>query len=144
MRQFAATVVVALGLVLIGCGANSSNSNINGTWHATLTDSNNVTAFSFGTALTVNGDGSLKISNFQFTSNSGCFVSGETETGSVTLSGNSSGSVTGGFGLTVNSGTPSGNTLNLNGTVSGNTISGKWTMSGTNCTGSGNFTMTRS
>ena len=36
-------------------------------------------------------DGSLSISNSSFTRDSGCFVSGETETGSFTLRGNSNG-----------------------------------------------------
>lgn len=144
MRQFAVTLLLAAGLILAGCGSNSSNpANINGTWNATLTDTNNVTAFTFGTSLIVNGDGSLGISNFTFTSNSPCFVSGETATGSFTLSGNFNGQVNGTFGFIVNSGTPAGNTVTLMGTATGNTISGTWKMAGTGCTGSGTFMMTK-
>jgi hypothetical protein len=145
LKFFVATVFMALSLMLVGCGANSSSNpaNVNGTWNATLIDSNNVTAFSFGTSLVVNGDGSLSISKFTFNSNSGCFVSGETESGSFTLSGDFNGNTKGTFGFTVNSGTPAGNTLTLQGTANGNTISGQWTMSGTGCTGSGTFTMTK-
>ena len=144
MKQFAAAVVLAIGLALVGCGSNSSNpANINGTWNATLIDSNNVTAFSFGTSVAVNGDGSLNISKFTFTSNSACFVSGQTATGSFTLGENSNGIVTGTFGFTVKSGTPAGNTLTLTGQAAGNSIKGTWTMSGTGCSGSGTFTMTK-
>lgn len=49
----------------------------------------------FGTSLHVNGDNSLTVSNFQFTTNSSCFVSGETESGSFTLSGNFNGAMNG-------------------------------------------------
>ena len=144
MKQFAAALLLAVGLILTGCGSNNSNPpNINGTWNATLIDSNNVTAFTFGTSLTENSDGSLSISNFTFTSNSPCFVSGETESGSFKLSGNTNGNVNGTFGFVVNSGTPAGNTIALTGTAAGNTISGTWTMAGTGCSGFGTFTMTK-
>lgn len=104
----------------------------------------NTTVFSFGTSLNVNGDSSLTVSNFQFTTNSSCFVSGETETGSFTLSGNFNGSVNGKFGFNVQSGNPSGNTLALSGTANGNTITGTWTLTGSGgCTGNGTFTMTK-
>ena len=145
MKQFAVAVLLLVGLTLVGCGSNSSNpSNINGTWTATLLDSNNTTVFTFGTSLMVNGDGSLTISNFNFSTNSPCFVSGETETGSFALSGNSNGNVTGKFGFNVQSGSPSGNTLILSGTANGNTISGTWTLTGgTGCSGSGSFNMVK-
>jgi len=144
MKQFAVAVFLAVGLILVGCGSNNSNpANLNGTWNATLIDSSNVTAFSFGTSLVVNGDGSLSISNFTFTSNSPCFVSGETASGSFKLSGNFNGNVNGTFGFVVNSGTPAGNSITLTGTATGNTISGTWTMNGTGCSGSGTFTMTK-
>jgi hypothetical protein len=145
MKQFVVALVLALGLTLVGCGSNNSNSNnINGTWNATLTDSNNVQAFTFGVSLAENSDGSLGLSNFTFNSNSPCFVSGETATGSFTLSGNLNGSMNGAFGFVVNSGNPAGNTLTLTGTQTGNTISGTWTMAGAGCSGTGTFTMTKS
>ena len=144
MKQFAVAVFLAVGLILVGCGSNHSTpANINGTWNATLIDSNNVTAFSFGTSLVVNGDGSLSISNFTFTSNSPCFVSSETASGSFKLSGDLNGNVNGTFGFVVNSGTPAGNTITLTGMATGNTISGTWKMNGTGCSGSGAFTMTK-
>jgi len=101
-------------------------------------------AFTFGTSMTVNNDGSLSISNFSFSTNSPCFASGETESGSFTLGGNFNGQVSGKFGMTVASGSPSGNTLALTGSVNGNTITGNWTLTGSSgCTGSGTFTMTK-
>ena len=144
MQRLRAALVVFVGMTLIGCGSNGSNSNINGTWNATLVSGGNRTVFSFGTPFDVNGDGSLSVSNFQFTTNSPCFVSGETESGSFTLSGNFNGSVNGTFGFTVQSGNPSGNALALSGTANGNTISGTWTLTGSGgCTGNGTFTMTK-
>ncbi|HUA13696.1 MAG TPA: hypothetical protein VMG31_00255 [Verrucomicrobiae bacterium] len=145
MKQLAAVSLLAVCLVLAGCGANANNPmNINGGWNATLIGTNNSTIFSFGLSLIVNGDGTLSVTNFQFTSNSPCFVSGESESGSFTLSGDFNGNVTGKFNLIVLSGSPVGNTLTLNGTANGNTISGTWSLTGgTGCTGSGKFTMTR-
>jgi len=144
MKWFAAVLLLLISLALIGCGSNSNASNINGNWNATLISGGNSTAFTFGTSLMVNGDGSLSISNFSFTTSSPCFVSGETESGSFTLTGNFNGMVNGKFGYAVQSGSPTGNALTLSGTANGNTISGTWTLTGSSgCTGSGTFTMTK-
>jgi hypothetical protein len=146
MKHFALAALLAIALVLVGCGANNSSNpaNINGTWNATLLDTNNTTLFSFGTSLVVNGNGSLTISNFQFNSNSPCFVSGETASGSFTLMGNFNGQVNGQLGFTVHSGSPSGNVLTLSGAANGNNVSGTWTLTGgTGCTGNGSFRMVR-
>ena len=146
MKKLAVTWFVAVILTLVGCGSsNSTQGNINGTWSAVLTSTNTTTNFNFGTSLAVNSDGTLSVSQFSFTTSEPCFVSGETESGSFTLSGNFSGNVTGQFGFKVMSGSPSGNTLTLTGTVNGNTITGNWSLTGsTGCTGSGTFTMTKS
>ncbi len=143
MKYFVVTVLLAAALTLAGCGSNSNPGNINGNWNATLVDSTNAPIFTFGTSLMVNGDGSLAISNFKFTSNSPCFQTASTETGSFTLSGNFNGSVKGSFGFNAQSASPAGSTLTLNGTANGNTITGTWTLTGTGCSGSGNFTMTK-
>lgn len=145
MKRLAVVVLFVAGLALIGCGSNSSSSNINGTWNATLMGNNNTTMFAFGTSLTASGNGnSVTVSNFSFTTNSPCFESGDTESGSFGLSGNFNGQTNGTFGMTIKSGTPAGNTLVLNGVVSGNKISGTWTLTGsTTCTGSGTFTMNK-
>jgi hypothetical protein len=143
MKKLAVTWFVAMVMTLVGCGSsNSKQGNINGTWTAVLSDTN----FNFATALVVNSDGTLSVSQFSFSSNGQpCFVSGETESGSFALTGNFNGTVTGQFGLKVVSGSPSGNTLMLTGTANGNTIAGTWSLTGsTGCTGSGTFTMTKS
>jgi hypothetical protein len=145
MKQFAVILLLVAGLALVGCGSNSSNpANINGTWNATLLSNSNSTDFNFGTSLSVNTDGTVSVSNFSFTTSSSCFASGETESGSFTLAGNFNGKVSGQFGMTVQSGNPSGNTLALTGTVNGNTITGNWTLTGSSgCTGNGTFTMNK-
>jgi hypothetical protein len=145
MKKLGIAALLAMGLTLIGCGGNSNTpGNINGNWNATLTDTGNATVLSFGTSLFVNNDNTLSVSNFSFSTNSSCFVSGETESGSFVLSGNFNGNVTGKFQFNVMSGSPSGNALTLSGTATGNTISGTWSLTGgASCTGSGNFTMTK-
>ncbi|MGC2449154.1 MAG: hypothetical protein WA477_16010 [Candidatus Sulfotelmatobacter sp.] len=146
MKQFAVAVLFVMSLALIGCGSNnSSNSNnVNGNWNASLVSGGNSPVFAFGTTMTANSNGSLVFTNFSFTTNSPCFTSGETETGSFTLSGDFNGNVNGKFGMNVQSGTPSGNALVLVGAVNGNTITGTWTLTGSSsCTGSGTFTMTK-
>jgi hypothetical protein len=141
MKKLAVAMLLVAGLTLAGCGS-SHPTNINGNWTATLTGSQNLT---FTTSLVENSDGTLSISKFSFSTNSSCFVSGETETGTFAFSGNLNGNVTGKFGMIVQSGTPSGNVLTLTGNANGNTITGTWTLTGgTGCTGSGNFTMTKS
>ena len=141
MKKLAMALLVMAVMTLVGCGNNSSHGNINGHWTAVLTD----TTFNFGTSIVVNNDGTLSVSNFSFSTNSPCFVSGETESGSFAFTGDFNGKVTGSFTFKVVSGSPSGNTLSLTGTVSGDTITGTWSLTGgSGCTGSGNFTMTKS
>jgi hypothetical protein len=134
-----AVALVAMVLTLVGCGSNGSKGNINGTWTAVLSD----TSLNFGTSVVVNSDGTLSASQFSFSTNEPCFVSGETESGSFALTGNFNGNVTGQFDYKVLSGSPSGNTLTLTGTANGNTIAGTWSLTG-GCQGSGTFTMTKS
>src|SRR5947209_7480433 len=143
MKYFAVAILLVAPLTFSGCGSKSNPANINGNWNATLVDSANSTLFTFGTSLIVNGDGSLSISHFQFTSNSPCFTSAGTESGSFTLAGDFSGNVKGSFGLNVQSANPTGATLALNGTANGNTISGTWSLTGAGCNGTGTFVMTK-
>jgi hypothetical protein len=139
MKKLAVAGLVAVVLTLVGCGWHDhGHGNINGSWTAILSDSD----FSFGTSVVVNGDGTLSINQFSFSTNGPCFVSGETESGSFAFTGDFDGKVTGTFTFNVVSGSPSGNTLKLMGTVNGNAITGTWTLTGgSGCTGSGNFTM---
>ena len=144
MQKLAMGFVLAVGLVLIGCGSSNNSQNINGNWAATLTDANNNPSLSFNTSITQMSNGSLSITNLHFSTNSPCFVSGETATGSFTLGGNFNGNVSGTFGMSVQSGSPGGNTLAMNGTVTGSAITGNWNLTGSSgCTGAGHFTMTR-
>ena len=145
MKQFVVAMLLVAGLTLVGCGSSSSGNpaNINGTWNATLLDSNNATFFTFGTSLLVKGDGTLNVTNLTITAPSPCFASAATESGSFTLGGNLNGKVTGTFGFTVLSGNPAGNTLMLSGMANGNTISGTWTLSGVGCAGTGSFSMVK-
>jgi hypothetical protein len=146
MKNLAVALVLVVGFTMAGCGSNNSASstNVNGSWTAMLTDASGNPAFTFGTSLVANGDGTLTISNLTFTTQSGCFVSGQTATGSFGLSGNFNGNTMGSFQFVVKSQNPAGNTLSLMGTVKGNTITGTWTLTGNlACEGSGNFTMTK-
>ena len=144
MRKLAVAMLLVVGLITTGCGSNSNKGSVSGNWTATLTDSSQTQVFSFTTSLVDNGDGTVKVTNLTFSSNSSCFVSGETETGTFGLTGNMNGNVSGTFGMTITSGTPSGNILTLSGTVNGGTVSGTWTLTGgIGCTGSGSFTMTK-
>ena len=141
--------ILALGLVMVGCGNSASNStNINGNWSASLTGtSGGATIYSFTTTFTEASGGGVSITNFTLTSNGPCFVSGETtEAGNFTLSGNFSGNVMGTFGMTVTSqAAGEQNVLTLQGGVSSNnTITGTWSVTGTSaCTGQGSFTINR-
>lgn len=147
MNRGVLAILLGLALVCGGCGtSNSTNSgNINGTWSAALTNTDNSPAFAFTTTFTQMSGSSVNVTNLTFTTATPCFVSGESETASFILSGNFSGSVTGAFQLTVKSGNPSGDTLTLQGTANNNTITGKWTLVGisSGCSGSGNFVVTK-
>ena len=138
-------VLIALGLAMVGCGSNGSNStNINGNWSASMTSSpSGPTIYAFTTTFTEVSSGGLDITNFTLTSGGSCFVSGQTtESGSFTLSGDFNGNVKGTFGMTI---TGSGNTLMLQGGVGNNNmLTGNWSVTGsTGCTGNGTFTITR-
>ena len=146
-----ALAIVFLFAACSGTGGRANNTNnLNGNWTASLTDPNGTPAFSFTTSLTQSGNGTLDVTNLNFTTSSPCFANGESATGGFTLSGTTSGVTNGGFQMIITS-TPSAplagsNVLTLNGTVTnGNTISGTWTLTGlqSGCTGSGNFTMSR-
>jgi hypothetical protein len=147
MKQLSIAVLLVLGLTLAACGGGSSSSpnTINGNWTATLTNPDGSPAFGFTTSLSQSSGTAVTITNLSFTTSTPCFSSGGTETGTFVLSGNFNGSVSGGFQMTVQSGTPSGNTLILQGTVMNNAVTGTWTLSGvtSGCTGSGTFTMTK-
>jgi len=153
MKEVAVLLLVAL--MLNGCSSSSTPTTqkaASGIWSADLQGgTGEASGFSFTTQFTVNGDGSLNITYFQFLTAGTCFpVSGGTQAGSMVLTTNTStNAVTGTFTYTVQSG---GNTLTLNGTVtgtassttlSGGSITGTWSVTG-GCTATGeSFTMTQ-
>jgi hypothetical protein len=156
MKEVAILLLVAL--MLNGCSSSSTptaQTAAGGVWAADLPGgSGEASGFSFTTQFTVNGDGTLSITYFQFLTAGACFpVSGGTQTGSMVLStpNTTTNAVNGTFTYTVQSG---GNTLTLNGTVtgtasgttlSGGSISGSWSVTGgTGCNATGqSFTMTQ-
>jgi hypothetical protein len=159
MKEVAILLLVAV--VLNGCSSSRTTSTqaaAGNLWQAQMLGGVGPdSGFSFITQFTVNGDGSLNISSFQFlTSNSAqCFpITGGTQTGSMVLTINTStNAVTGTFSYVVKSGS---NTLTLTGTVTGTengttltgtSIIGTWTLAGgTGCSDAtgGSFTMTQS
>lgn len=150
MRQFTLAVLLLLDVILIGCGFSNSNfnkpspNNVNGTWKATLVGGDKATMFQFGAALTADSNGLLTFSNFSLTTDSACFVDGETETGSVTFGQDLASSPNGLFAMGIQSKPPSQNTLTLSGKQGGTNIAGSWSLTGdAGCSGSGTFTMTK-
>jgi hypothetical protein len=143
MHQVRLAFLTSLLLGIAACGGSSNT--INGNWTASLNSPDGSPAFSFTTTLNQNNGTTVTGTNLRFTTASPCFSSVGSETGGFTLTGNTSGMVTGAFELTVQSASPSGNVLTMTGTVANNTISGTWTLTGvtSGCTGSGNFTMTK-
>jgi len=135
---------LALALTLAACGGGGPHSgNINGTWAATLTNTDGSTAYTFTTSFTQSTGSTLTITNFTFNSAGPCFASQPTsQTGSFTLGGDFSGNVNGSFAMTISTLFPGpiNNVLTLQGTVSGGAISGTWTLTGnTGCSGNGTF-----
>lgn len=128
------------GLILAGCGTHSPN-NLNGTWVATLTNSDGTTASSFRAGIKQTGNGSLTFPGFAFRSVGFC--------NQLTLAGASGAAVGQSVVITISSGfgQPESLTLTLNGTgnLNGSTVSGAWAIIGgiAPCNGTGTFTMTR-
>src|SRR3984893_17518887 len=74
MKQIGLACVLVLGLILPGCGGNSSP-KINGTWFATLTNSDGTTNATFAAAFTEGSGGNLTITNFSFSALDPCIGS---------------------------------------------------------------------
>jgi|SRR5271170_1456241 len=168
MKQCAILLLLAMTLMLGGCGSNpaSVQKGASGIWLAELTGgTGKASGFSFITEFTVNGNATLSIATFQFLtangSSSECFpLNGGTVVGVMPLTVESNDSVVGTITYTV---TDVGNTLVLTGNVTGTAtqngsgtnvtytltsaeISGNWSLKGSgacNATG-GNFNMTQS
>lgn len=159
MKKVTIFLLIAFMAMASGCGSSNTTTATaqtaaSGGWSAQLLGgSGQASGFSFTTQFTVNGDGTLNVTYFQFLNEGPCFpYSGETPTGSMTLTLNSNDTVSGTFSFTVVS---SGNTLTLAGnvtgtesgtTLSGGSVTGTWNLTGgTGCSATGQpFTMTQS
>ena len=133
------TIVLGLAILLAACGSN--HSNVNGTWTAALSGTEQL---NFTITMTSASNDGLSVTHLTFSTQSPCFPGTSTASGAFVASGTFNGVNAGGFQLTVNS-SSGGNQLQLNGTLENNTISGTWTLTGTTsgCTGSGTFTMNK-
>jgi hypothetical protein len=162
MKEVAILLVAAL--LLNGCGSNSTSTPTTAadTWSAKVLGGNGpASGFSFSTDFTLNSDGTLTLSTFQFYNAGSCFpVDGDAVTGLITnLEVNQDNyAVTGTLKFTVQSGS---NTLVLTGALTGTggpsgndvltggSVTGTWVFSGsgspTGCNDTtGSFTMTQS
>ena len=152
-------IFLLLALMLNGCSSSPSvQAAASGGWQAELSGgAGPASGLSFVTQFSVGGNGALSVSNFQFLTqiDGGCFpvTVTATPTGTLSITYNAAGQVTGTFSFMVVSG---GNTLTLTstsvtGTYNPNTstpltngmIIGNWTVTGgTGCNDvSGTFTM---
>jgi hypothetical protein len=156
--KFMKEVAILLLLVLMLASCNSTTaaqSGAGGIWQAQMLGGVGVASgFSFNTQFSVNGDGSLSVSNFQFLTSGQCFPITVAPTGSMILTEQNNNTVTGTFAFTI---AANGNSLVLSGTVTGtesgtNTqllpgtnIFGTWTLTGSgSCANAGgSFTMTQ-
>ena len=167
MKKLALLTLLALELAVCGCGnstpSTTTSTTTSGNWEAQLTGgTGEASQLNFVTAFSVTNSGPLGNISVGFINAGKCFATGlnaETETGSATLTTNSTNQVTGTLTLTIQSITPAGNTLaltgNLTGTSNGTTgttgtlsngvVAGIWQLTGgqgdPSCTGTGNFIM---
>jgi hypothetical protein len=158
MKEVAVLLLVAL--MLNGCGSSThtAQSASGGVWQAQLSGGDGTASgLSFVAQFTVGGNGALSFQNFQFLTqiDGGCFpVTGASPSGTLDLTANSAGTVTGTLSFVVVSG---GNTLTLTSTsvtgtlntttnvISGGSIIGTWAVTGgTGCNAGGTFTMSQS
>jgi hypothetical protein len=141
-KQIGTIALLALALTASGCGSSKPvTSNINGSWNASLNNTDGSSAFTFTTTFTQSSGTALTFTSFSFTTTSPCFSDQTAETGSFGFGGDFNGNVTGIFEMTITTIFPTtNNVLTLNGTVNGNQISGTWTLTGvTGCSGNGTF-----
>ena len=170
MKKFALAALLALEMVVCGCGnstpTNVTNTQATGNWEAQLTGGSQQTALmNFVTTFNVVDQGPLNITGFGFFNAGACFATGstaETESGNANFGTNSSHQVSGTLSMTITS-TSTGSVLTLNGnltgtsngtttttgTLSNGVVVGTWSLvpgSKSNCTGStsGNFIMCQS
>ena len=162
MNKLALVALLALELVVSGCGtsgapSNTTNTQAKGNWEAQLTGgTDQASLLNFVTTFTVTNSGPLDVTGFGFFNAGSCFATGtnaETVTGNASFTTSSTNTVTGTLTLTVTSatngsvltlGTPSAATLtgtsngtsSTTGTLSNGIVVGQWSISpGSNATG---------
>jgi hypothetical protein len=158
MKKLALMVLLALEMVVCGCGNSTpstvTNTQAKGNWEAQLTGGTDQAALlNFVTTFTVVDQGPLNITGFGFFNSGSCFTTGstaETVSGSANFGTNSANQVAGTLNLTITSAT-NGSVLTLNpgvltgtsngtttttGTLSNGVVIGTWKLEpGTNATG---------
>src|SRR5438046_10084811 len=92
MRNLAILGLLALELMLIGCGSSTSSTvkTANGTWESALIGSDaGVGVFNFITQFSVGTGGTLSVSYLSFLTTGPCFpISGDTASGSFDVTAN--------------------------------------------------------
>ncbi len=156
MRKVAVAPLLALSILLAGCGSTSSTTVSSGgsAWQAALLESSGAsTPYNFITLFSIADDGSLSVSSLTFITNNPCFVSGASAGGQAMLTvDTTTDQVTGTMNYAVQSGDPAGNALQLTGTsvtgsevsggLTGGVVTGNWALTGSSgCTGAGTFTL---
>lgn len=157
MKKLAFLMLLGLALLVASCGTSTvppqTTTSASGNWEAQLIGGTGpASQLNFVIAFKVtdtNGGSSepLNITGFSFLNNSAgaCFQTGETVSGTASLTTSNTNQVSGTMSITVVSGVPAGNTLTLtgttvsgtanNGTLSSGAASGTWSLSGgTGCT----------
>jgi hypothetical protein len=155
MKKLAILILVALGVVALGCGhsnlAPPPKTQTGGEWEAQLIGGTGQAALlNFVTDFNVtntNGAGNepLSISSFGFFNVQSCFVTQDVS-GSANLTTSTTNLVTGSMVYTVTSVNPGGNTLTLtssnvqgtasNGSLTNGVVTGSWSLTGS-CAGGG-------
>jgi len=138
--------LLLLAAIGTACGSNPIPKVIDGTWNASLLNSDSSVAYTFQTTLNQDTGSAVKVIRFTFTSDAPCFTAPMGQTATFSATGHSRDFQTGPFSMNIATamGTMVENVLTLNGTRNADGgISGTWTLTGlSGCSGSGNYTMT--
>ncbi len=128
MKKLAVLVLLAVEVVVCGCGAtNNTSTQVNtqatGNWEAQLTGgTDQASLLNFVTTFTVTNSGPLNVTGFGFFNSGACFATGAnvaTVSGSANFTTTSTNTVNGTLNLTITSST-NGSVLTLNpGTLTG-------------------------
>jgi len=138
MTKFSLVVLLALALLLSGCGATNNTTTNNdtsasGSWEAQLTGgTDQASLLNFVSTFSVTNSGPIDVTGFAFFNAGSCFNNGtdaESVSGDATLVTSSTSAVTGTLNMTIASST-NGSVLTLTGDLTG-TSSGTSTTSGT-------------